>query len=366
MHLLLTPPHSANTSLGVVIGEEPEITVTVGGEPVDAGTVQTFYAGATRDFNYSINYEVTELTFTYPEGWSVSAEEGVITVVSPVDAASGAASGVITATATDGEWTLTVDILSVEAKFPVEPTTAPEVGDYVYEDGTWGKETTSAIGARAIAVVFYNSNPQEFGDAELVKDHPEATHGLAVAINSAAQETRWTNINTFSWILDNITITNTLIAGDGLSADQNPLLGYSNNKVMRLFNEANPEKTQFNAVTLADEYNVSYPAPARTSGWYVPSVSEFIRLCDNTLTDITVILKSDDEEPVVVPYPTAEAVNGKLSALDGAEALSGRYFLSNRQNTSNGYIIVLDDEDGVSSVRGTSSSVADMRFILAF
>ena len=55
-------------------------------------------------------------------------------------------------------------------------------------------------------------------------------------------------------------------------------LGYNNTQVLRAYNAENPE-TAVDVCTALDEFAAAHPAPAGTSGWYIPSVKEVSYMC---------------------------------------------------------------------------------------
>ena len=59
-------------------------------------------------------------------------------------------------------------------------TEGPKIGDFYYSDGTWS--TTLDKSKTPIAVVFYAGDPSA-DDEGLRAEHPECTHGLAIALN---------------------------------------------------------------------------------------------------------------------------------------------------------------------------------------
>ncbi|HIZ85792.1 MAG TPA: DUF4988 domain-containing protein [Candidatus Coprenecus stercoravium] len=326
--ILLTNPadgSSAISSLGVVIGEEPEITVTVGGEPVDAETVQTFYAGAPVEYSYSLTPAGTEVTFNAPQGWTLTPAEGAtsFTLEAPAEG-MGATEGEVTATVGSGLSEVTVLLFSVKAVYGLEnePEISelgkPEAGWYLYSDGRWYEEYYPF--KEVVGVIFWVAGEGEgHTDPELVKalsDSPYKFHGLAVSIENAPGGTcLWSTFGIADWLESASTISdNTVLVGS--ADDENNLAkayGYTNTLVMKqCYEEYVPGAgVMMKVIEGLESYGTE--VPEHTSGWYIPSGQEYVMLCGGAPV----------EKPIEGGFGTDNiaVVNASLSAL-GSEMAS--------------------------------------------
>lgn len=144
------------------------------------------------------------------------------------DIASVSENGLVTALS-EGEAAIRVSAGEKHALCNVTVQCIPaEIGDYYYSDGTWSSELDTD--KTVIGIVFWTGNPGQ-DDPSLKKDHPECTHGLAVAINGEQESTL------------------------------NMMVGYNNTKAIEVFNAA-PENATWpvEAVEKAGQYRQSVPA----------------------------------------------------------------------------------------------------------
>lgn len=203
------------------------------------------------------------------------------------DIASVSENGLVTALS-EGEAAIRVSAGEKHALCNVTVQCIPaEIGDYYYSDGTWSSELDTD--KTVIGIVFWTGNPGQ-DDPSLKKDHPECTHGLAVAINGEQESTL------------------------------NMMVGYNNTKAIEVFNAA-PENATWpvEAVEKAVQYRQSVPAPENSSDWYLPSAKELTLLAygdtDKNIyyTDSTTVIK--------------ELVNEKLSTLEDSQLLCTHDFI---------------------------------------
>ena len=163
-----------------------------------------------------------------------------------------------------------IDMATVSAK--------PNIGDFYYSDGTWSSELDAS--KTPIAIVFYVNAATEFGDASDNYFRKDGTtplgevNGYAFALNIASDAASWSFYD--SW-------------GDavGCSTDKTDFLGYSNTR--KIVAEANKigglsdsESDNWPATYYAMvDYDKTYPAPAASSGWFLPSAGQLKYIFDN-------------------------------------------------------------------------------------
>lgn len=151
------------------------------------------------------------------------------------------------------------------------------VGNYYYADGS----CTSTLDATKtlVGIVFWIGDATA-DDAALKATFPGCTNGLAMAVNTV-DGIKWQE-NTASvgdWQAENmesfISVQSPYQNG---TANLDKVIGYSNTQVLKAYNEANPDNT-VNVYTSLVEFAATTPAPAGTSGWYIPSAKEVTFMC---------------------------------------------------------------------------------------
>lgn len=146
--------------------------------------------------------------------------------------------------------------MTVEYKVTVkEPVRPAAVGDFYYSDGTTSSDYDAT--KTAVGIVFSTQN-MTLQDSELPSS---CRNGLVVSLEdiTTAWQTSPQNVN--KWVSENKQYSNL--------ANIDVACGYSNTKVLKAYNEANPDSK-----VLPVEHEPSVIPPAATSGWYVPSYDE--------------------------------------------------------------------------------------------
>lgn len=154
----------------------------------------------------------------------------------------------------------------------------PRIGDIYYSDGTWS--TTLKEGATPVAIVFC------VGEATDYKDHAayytqkdgktplSEFHGYAVALNDATDNGDSNDGVWWSAFDSNFT-------GTGASVNTDDFLGYTNTQsivetALRDKGELSASTNNYPAAYYATTaYEAKCPAPATSSGWFLPSAGQF-------------------------------------------------------------------------------------------
>lgn len=209
-----------------------------------------------------------------------------------------------------------------------------QVGDYYYEDGRYF--SVPIEGHTPVAIVFYVGDPSK-DDAALRADHPECTHGLALALFGESSVVWQPNVAASgklvsAWQKDDPEASKYIDVHQNSSGEYlNSIVGYSNTKVYELFNEddANSE-WPVEAVGLIQEFRQENPLPSNTSGWYIPSIKELSLMCtgeyDNNIGGMN--------ENTLMQSPLNEMVaflNEKIYKIPGAYLFSPNYYLSSTE-----------------------------------
>ena len=251
--------------------------------------------------------------------------------------------------------------------------TAGEVkaGDYIYSDGTTSDgglrrryldDRTPVIvdpkpqpveGKTVVGIVFWvpkdtdptnRQNPAQLTDDKIMaKVFPGCTHGLAVSLKNVSTSMKW-QYNT-----DDGT-SNVFVFQEGSSfnptdkADYKPIyvsrdenkwenmrmiLGYQNTKLLQAYNDYCRSTKKGSIVILADAlvmYRNNNPAPANSTGWYIPSVKELHMLC---YKDVDEVYKHES------CTETRNIVDASLSVVSG-ETLDTHEYWSSTENWATG------------------------------
>ena len=181
-------------------------------------------------------------------------------------------------------------VLSAGLEFTTaaRPVVAPAIGDYYYSDGTWSTELDPA--KEPIAIVFYTGVATEFFDNLAyykVKDGSAKMteiHGYAIALNDADPEFE----NQYGVIEDGAwwSFWDGNASPTGVSIEVDDFLGYTN--TLAIQSNCIAIKKEFSASE--DSYPAAYyatrgyeevcPAPAQSSGWFLPSAYQLKYIWD--------------------------------------------------------------------------------------
>lgn len=210
---------------------------------------------------------------------------------------------------------------------------APKVGDFYYSDGTWNSMLIDKGDVKPIGVVFYLGQASEFGDSKdnyKTKDGNDMTefHGYVVAFKDAT-------------IVDNEPTSVAWSFYDGwddgctCSSETNDFKGYTNTMAIKAradkdYNGLSADASNFPATYYATQYfeNV-VPAPAQSSGWFLPSAYQLKYIYDKVYFDP----QNGDENAICV-----EKSLKKLADIGGTEmyARDSEYWSSTEKYDSYG------------------------------
>ena len=128
-------------------------------------------------------------------------------------------------------------------------------------------------------------------DKIMAKDFPNCSHGLIVSLKDVAQETKWqsyvdSKINSWqssdAFNADNKndykSIGSTFSSDDFTKDLINYILGYQNTKILKAYNAQCEAAQKVLPVSLLADFYEQNPAPANTTGWFIPSVKELTLL----------------------------------------------------------------------------------------
>ena len=195
-----------------------------------------------------------------------------------------------------GKYTVhTLDDSKVTEKF--RPLKA---GDYYMQDGSIlpGDEVSNLsrdeLRKSCLGVVFWvgeiegihwtQTGPKK-GDRLLMRDHPECVHGMVVAMNdTSSQEVKWATgkgatENIYEWAQKSFNEFTSGEQADWEEIQESDIaFGYYRSRLMALYGSRNSDTT-FPVYDAIATYATTYPAPAGSSGWFLPGSYELATLC---------------------------------------------------------------------------------------
>lgn len=260
-----------------------------------------------------------------------------------------------------GAWTDSNESEVVTSKEILIRYTADEVkkGDYIYQDGTTsdgGLRLIYADGTMVttpekpqpknddanpvVGIVFWTpseTTPQtdrntpaslEY-DVIMRAEHPDCTHGLAVALKDAtydgSEEIDWQysyeSVADFQGS-DNFSHGSkesfkSIASGTDATDPINYILGYQNTVVLRAYNTYCQPGYIVRLVKAIDEFAINNPAPDNSTGWFLPSPKELHILCNKDVDDIVNNSGTD----------TRNIINSSLTAV-GGDGLKNEFYWS--------------------------------------
>lgn len=176
----------------------------------------------------------------------------------------------------------------------------PQPGDFYMKDGSVLSSVTSSNKANCIGIVYWvptATDPLDSHSPTWLEEHSTCTHGLVVGLKE--QQSQWSS----SYETTNITDSST----DGI------FRGYSNTQ--RLVSEHSGYAIASAYNSLKSDVTLS---SGKTSGWYVPSVGELVKL-----------------------YQAKIKVNTSLSALSSTTLSSSGYWSSGEYSDSYAWYVYL-------------------------
>lgn len=302
-----------------------------------------------------------------------------------------------------GEWTDSNESEDVTSKEILVRYTADDVkkGDYIYQDGTTsdgGLRLIYADGTMVttpekpqpknddanpvVGIVFWTpseTTPQtgrntpaslEY-DVIMRAEHPECTHGLAVALKDATyngrEEIDWQysyeSVADFQGS-DNFSHGSkgnfkSIASGKGAGESINYILGYQNTVVLRAYNEycQTNDKSDYivKPVAAIDEFAINNPAPDNSTGWFLPSPKELHILCYKDVDNIADFNNSGTD--------TRDRVNSSLTAVGGDGLKNELYWSSGETSGYNAWYVYLSYGNVYNSYKDRNDYV---RLVFAF
>ena len=225
-----------------------------------------------------------------------------------------------------------------------------EKGDFAMADGSFIKYDANAAltdeqKVEVAGIVFWTTadmntaegaqTPAQLTDDQIMAtDFPHCTHGLIVSLKDVSTGTKWqeTYSNIASWQTstfnaDNKSDYKSIASSIGAVDLINDILGYQNTMILKAYNaslsDADAGKKVL-PVSSLESWEVTNPAPANTTGWFIPSVKELHMLCYKDVDDVWEASGRDKVD-------TKNAVNASLEKVDGTQFDNNYYWSSSER-----------------------------------
>lgn len=239
-------------------------------------------------------------------------------------------------------WLYTIDGGKAEVKERPLAT-----GDFYMRDGSVlpreaadGRDLPADVQKDCLGVVFWvgenegrhwTQTEYKYGDHLLMRDHPQCTRGMAVALyDASATGAAWAtgkgaDERLYNWAKDFSGFTHAEQA-DWEEIEVSDLsYGYRGSRLMKLYG-AYHSTTAFPAYDAIDTYAAAHPAPDGSSGWFFPGKYELAMMCYGMADNYGGL-----------PTARRDLLNG-LFPKAGGEAFVGRYW-SNYADVTNAWTI---------------------------
>lgn len=170
------------------------------------------------------------------------------------------------------------------------------------------------------------------GDRLLMRDHPECVHGMVVAMHDASQEVKWAiGKGETEYAYDWADSFNDFTPGEETDWEEirksDTGFGYCRSRLMALYGSRHSDTT-FPARNAIATYAGEHPAPAGSSGWFLPGKNELATLCFG-------VPKNYTEKGSTYYYENLQMlnkINPQIAMASGNE-LIGEYWSSNESGT---------------------------------
>lgn len=217
-----------------------------------------------------------------------------------------------------------------------------KAGDYYMQDGSIlpGDEDVKPfrdeLRKSCLGVVFWvgenkgihwTPTGDKAGDHLLMHDHPECVHGMVVAMHDASQRAVWATEqgatkSTYAWA-DSFNEFTTGEQADWEEIQKSDTgFGYCRSRLMALYGSRHSDTT-FPARNAIATYAGEHPAPAGSSGWFLPGIYELATLCFGMPTGFVDCYKD---------LKMLKEINPQIDKAAGDE-LTGEYWSSYESST---------------------------------
>lgn len=153
-------------------------------------------------------------------------------------------------------------------KFYQTELACPALGDLYYSDGTYS--TTLQTGKTAIGVIAYLGTDNFTENGTTVGGSTFVGHGLVLCLKNAASGVAWSTEKVSKFSGQEVT------SADGLKRTEN-VSGYTNTATLTA-DAATAEKYPAAKAAKAAKENTTLAAPTGTTGWFLPSAQQWMKM----------------------------------------------------------------------------------------
>lgn len=265
-----------------------------------------------------------------------------------------------------------------------------EIGDFLLNDGSvvdkaYDLNKITATGKTVVGVVYYVGNPQPsvlyngtYTEAQdiLKADAPNATHGLAIAINNgndgnAARMFASPKYDYSAWFKDNETSNSYIKTTISIKVAGTQFLGYNNTAVIEKVGDNTDETNTVDVKTGSSEFTKILTdfreknTVSNCSKWYLPSYAELKQIQDNYDAISTSITKANGSLQQFSDF-TIDTTDQK----DKSKTTDKFYWSSDLRSGQSAWISPLCktgvEENELNITRNTNSLKGYFRFAIAF
>lgn len=179
--------------------------------------------------------------------------------------------------------------------------------------------------------VHWTQTDSKKGDKLLMRDHPECVHGMVVAMNDASQKVAWA---TGSGAIESIyKWAEAFNKAQGFTPGEKDdwekiydsfYYGYFSSRLMALY-ESRHDDTTFPTRDAITTYAAAHPAPAGSSGWFLPGMNELTTLCFGSPETF---YKSESYY-FYENLRMCKIINPQIEAMRVGDKLTGKYWSNN-------------------------------------
>lgn len=265
-----------------------------------------------------------------------------------------------------------------------------EIGDFLLNDGSvvdkaYDLSKITAAGKTVVGVVYYVGNPQPsalyngtYTEAQdiLKAEAPNATHGLAIAINNGndgnvARMFASPKYDYSTWFTDNETSNSYIKTTISIKIAGTQFLGYNNTAVIEKVGDNTDETNTEGVKTGSSEFTNILTAfrtantVSNCSKWYLPSYAELKQIQDNYAAISTSITKANGSLKQFSDF-TIDTTDQK----DKSKTTDKFYWSSDLRSGQSAWISPLCktgvEENELNITRNTNSLKGYFRFAIAF
>ena len=321
-----TDTEAGNTHVALLVPQELDgktsfirVTATVGGTKRDfyytpAGNAAKIESGQAYTYNISVRRDGISVKQVTGGTWNDGGETQVTSVTIKTDLSTAKVGDFLTS---DGK------LIEMKKGMTLSEDMKKKIAAIVF----WTPAETNPAGRRTPASLT--------DDKIMAAAFPNCTHGLAVSLKDVSTDMTWQqDLYRYEKVADfqsgenfkpaNKNEFKSVASGDQATDPINYVLGYQNTQVLLAYNTYCTSNSKaiyiVKPVAALADFTSTYPAPANSTGWFLPSAKELHILCYKDVDNVWNAYGTD----------TRDLVNASLDAVSG-DALSSNYYWSSSE-----------------------------------